>query len=118
MSYHRGLSLCRLVCMQRVCFTLKLRESTLPEYIERHRNVWPEMQDALRATGWTNYSLFLAPGGLLIGYVEVEDFNAAREAMKALPVNVRWQTEMLPFFDSSANADDAMQPLPEIFHLD
>jgi L-rhamnose mutarotase len=104
--------------MQRVCFTLKLREERLDEYVERHRNVWPEMQDALRATGWTNYSLFLAPGGLLIGYVEVEDFAVAREAIKAFPVNARWQAEMLPFFDSSENADDAMQSLAEIFHLD
>lgn len=108
--------------MQRVCFTLKLREDRLGEYVDRHRDVWPEMLDALRATGWRNYSLFLAPGGLLIGYVEVSDFAAAREAMKAFPVNERWQAEMLPFFESdgegNANADDAMQPLPEVFHLD
>ncbi len=104
--------------MQRVCFTLKLREEWLDEYVERHRAVWPEMLDALRATGWTNYSLFLAPGGWLIGYVEVEDFAAAREGMKAFPVNARWQAEMAEFFDSSDKADDAMQPLPEVFHLD
>jgi L-rhamnose mutarotase len=104
--------------MQRVCFTLKLREDRLDEYVERHRNVWPEMQNALRATGWKNYTLFLAPLGTLIGYVEVEDFDAAREGMKAFPVNERWQAEMLPFFASSANADDAMKPLPEVFHLD
>ena len=104
--------------MQRVCFTLKLRADKLDEYLERHKNVWPEMQDALRATGWHNYSLFLGPGPALIGYVEVVDFAQAVEAMKAFPVNERWQTEMLPFFDSSDKADDAMQPLPEIFHLD
>ncbi len=104
--------------MQRVCFTLKLRESTLPEYMERHKHVWPEMQDALRATGWRNYSLFVGPGPMLIGYVEVEDFQAAIEGMKAFEVNERWQAEMLQFFDSSAKADDAMQPLPMVFHLD
>ena len=105
--------------MQRICFTLKLREEHLDEYVERHKHVWPEMQEALRATGWTNYSLFLAPGGLLIGYVEVEDFDAAREGMKALPVNARWQLEMEPFFDNSGTPpDDAMKPLLEIFHLD
>ena len=109
--------------MKRVCFTLKLREEHLDEYIERHKNVWPEMQDALRATGWTNYSLFLAPGGLLIGYVEVEDFAASRKGMKAFPVNARWQLAMAPFFDSGSNdsdahPDDALQPLQEVFHLD
>jgi L-rhamnose mutarotase len=104
--------------MPRVCFTLKLRADTLPEYMERHRNVWPEMQDALRATGWKNYSLFVGPGPMLIGYVEVEDFAKAIEGMKAFPVNERWQAEMLPFFDSGDKADDAMRPLPEVFHLD
>ena len=84
----------------RICFTLRRREEHLDEYVERHRHVWPEMQDALRATGWTNYSLFLAPGGLLIGYVEVEDFAAAREGMKGFPVNERWQAGMLPFFET------------------
>jgi L-rhamnose mutarotase len=105
--------------MQRICFILKLHEEHLDDYVERHKHVWPDMQEALRATGWTNYSLFLAPGGLLIGYVEVEDFAAAREGMKAFPVNARWQLEMAPFFDNSnTSPDDAMKPLQEVFHLD
>ena len=105
--------------MRRVCFTLKLRGEKIDEYVKRHRDVWPEMQDALRATGWKNYSLFLGQGGLLIGYVEVEDFEAAREGMKAFSVNARWQAEMADFFDQAdVLADDAMKPLPQIFHLD
>ena len=58
--------------MRRVCFTLKLHKEHLAEYVERHKHVWPEMQEALRASGWINYSLFLAPGGLLIGYVHLD----------------------------------------------
>jgi L-rhamnose mutarotase len=77
------------------------------------------MQAALRETGWGNYSLFLAPGGLLIGYLETENFEQARRKMSELPVNTRWQTEMMPFFESSGQTADAtMQPLPEVFHLD
>ena len=105
--------------MQRICFTLKLRQDRLAEYIERHRTVWPEMQTALRDTGWGNYSLFLAPNGLLIGYLETEDFDEARRRMKVLPVNERWQTEMAPFFEAATeDPDDSMRPLPELFHLD
>ena len=104
--------------MQRICFLLRLNQYTVSQYIEHHRVVWPEMLDALRSTGWKNYSLFLGPEGLLVGYVEVEDFDKALEGMKALPVNERWQTFMQPFFASQTNADDAMSPLPMIFHLD
>jgi L-rhamnose mutarotase len=96
-----------------------LRPERIEEYVERHRDVWPEMQTALRDSGWRNYSLFLAPGGLLVGYLEAADFDEARQKMKALNVNERWQAEMVTFFESSGeNADDSMRPLQEIFHLD
>ena len=46
--------------MERVCFLLQVRPERIEEYKERHRAVWPEMQAALRETGWTNYSLFFS----------------------------------------------------------
>jgi L-rhamnose mutarotase len=106
--------------MQRICFHLRVRPDRIDEYRERHRAVWPEMQDALRATGWHNYSLFLADDGLLTGYLECEDFNSSLEAMAGLAVNERWQTEMAGFFQETggAHADESMRPLPEIFHID
>ena len=104
--------------MQRVCFTLQVRPEKLEEYKARHRAVWPEMQQALRETGWTNYSLFLRPDGLLIGYLETENFDYARQEMAKRAINDRWQREMGDFFDTSGVApDQAMRPLEEVFHL-
>jgi L-rhamnose mutarotase len=105
--------------MERVCFLARVRPSRLEEYRARHEAVWPEMRDALRATGWGNYSLFLRDDGLLVGYLETEDFEQARAAMAGTEVNERWQREMAPFFELDGSAPDAaMTPLPEIFHLD
>ena len=106
--------------MKRVCFMLKVRAERLEEYRRRHNQVWPEMLDALRATGWHNYSLFLRPDGLLVGYLETPDFAQARARMQDHPVNARWQAEMAPFFESLGNgtADASMVPLEEVFHLD
>ena len=105
--------------MQRICFLLKVRPDRLEEYRARHAAVWPEMLEALRHTGWTNYSLFLRADGLLVGYLETEDFEAARAGMKHHPVNARWQAEMTPFFEPMPGAaDDAMTSLEEVFHLD
>jgi L-rhamnose mutarotase len=77
------------------------------------------MQDALRAAGWGNYSLFLRDDGLLVGYVECEDFAAAQRAMELTEVNERWQAEMREFFElpSGQRPDTGLQRLPEIFHL-
>lgn len=105
--------------MQRVCFILQVRQQRLAEYRERHTAVWPRMLEALTAAGWRNYSLFLREDGLLVGYLETEDFELARAAMDATEVNERWQREMAPFFDLRGVAPDAaMAPLPEIFHLE
>ena len=35
--------------MQRICFVLQVKPDRLEEYKRRHRNVWREMQAALRA---------------------------------------------------------------------
>ena len=54
--------------MKRVAFVLKVREEKLQDYKMHHRRVWPEMLDALRRTGWHNYSLFVRKDGMLFGY--------------------------------------------------
>ena len=105
--------------MQRICFVLQVKKERLNEYKERHRSVWPEMKNALRETGWHNYSLFLRPDGLLVGYLETEDFERARAGMAGLDVNKRWQSEMAEFFVQPEGLlpDEAMKPLEEVFHV-
>jgi L-rhamnose mutarotase len=77
------------------------------------------MRQALSDAGWHNYSLFLREDGLLVGYLETDDFDAARAAMAATGANARWQAEMAPLFEAldGVAPDDAMRPLTEVFHL-
>jgi L-rhamnose mutarotase len=105
--------------MQRICFVLQVKPERLEEYRERHRAVWPEMLNALRETGWNNYSLFLRPDGLLVGYLETANFERARAAMAKREVNERWQREMAGFFVHADGPlpDQAMAPLEEVFHV-
>ena len=51
----------------------------------RHAAVWPDMLRALHETGWHNYSLFLRDDGLLIGYFETPDLDAAAQAGDGRP---------------------------------
>ena len=98
--------------MERVCWTMRVRPDKLGEYKARHREVWPEMLEALRRTGWSNYSLFLDDDGLLIGYLETEDFAAAQAAMEETDVNARWQAEMGEFLIPP------LRRIEEVFHLE
>jgi L-rhamnose mutarotase len=105
--------------MQRVCFSLQVRPDRLEEYKQRHQSVWPDMLLALRETGWMNYSLFLRPDGLLVGYFETPDLARALQGMAQREVNARWQREMAPFFEDlgDRNPDEGFLQLEEIFHL-
>jgi L-rhamnose mutarotase len=104
---------------RRVCFLLKVRADRLEDYRRDHETVWPEMLEALSRHGWRNYSLFLRPDGLLIGYLETPDWDAALAGMQDEEVNGRWQEAMKGYFESlgAANADESMTPLEEVFHL-
>jgi L-rhamnose mutarotase len=102
--------------MQRICFTLTVPVEHHAAYKEAHAAVWPEMREALSEAGWHNYSLFLRPDGLLIGYLETDDFEAAQERMSVTEVNTRWQTQMAKLFGN--RPDEAMVPIEEVFHLE
>ena len=104
--------------MERVCFLARVRPDRLDEYRDRHTVVWPEMLAALRAAGWGNYSIFLAGDGLLVGYLETDDYEAALAAMAATDVNKRWQAEMAEFFVAGGSPDESFLRIAEIFHLD
>ncbi len=105
--------------MGRVCFVLRVRPDRVAEYRKLHANVWPEMRAELSAAGWHNYSLFLRDDGLLIGYLETDDFDAVRAAMAGSEVNDRWQALAGPLFEAldGVAPDEAMRPIPEVFHL-
>ena len=104
--------------MRRICFTLQVRPERLEEYRRRHAAVWPEMLAALREAGWHDYSLFLREDGLLIGYVESDDLDAAQERVAATEVNARWQAAMADLFGTDGAPDEAWQRIPEVFNLE
>ncbi len=104
--------------MARVCFISRIRPDRIDTYRQRHAEVWPEMLQALHETGWRDYTLHLAAAALLAGVVDVDDFDAAREAMAAREVNTRWQAEMAALFGSDGPPDEGFVQLECVFDLD
>lgn len=106
--------------MKRVGFILKVKQDRIEEYKERHKEVWPEMLQALRETGWSNYSLFMREDGMLFGYLETDDFEKALAGMEERDINAKWQAEMGELFEEldGKRPDEGMIPLEEVFHLE
>jgi L-rhamnose mutarotase len=106
---------------ERVCFLLQLKPDRVQDYLAAHEVVWPEVLDALRSAGWRNYSLFIRrEDGLVVGYLETDDFASATARMANTDVNDRWQASMAQYFqaDDGGHPDESMRPLAEYFHLE
>jgi L-rhamnose mutarotase len=104
--------------VERIAFTMRLLPGAEAEYRRRHAAVWPEMLDALRTAGCSNYSIYLN-GQDLIGIFDVEDFDRFRSLMAAAPVNDRWQADMAKLIDPCTDpATGFHRRLDEVFRLD
>ena len=104
--------------MARYCLLGHVDSAKLDEYRARHAAVWPELLVALRDAGWRNYSLFLRPDGLLIGYCESDDLDAAQERVAATEINAKWQAEMARLFASEGAPDESWERVEEVFNLE
>ncbi|MGZ4333893.1 MAG: L-rhamnose mutarotase [Gaiellaceae bacterium] len=101
---------------QRSAFVLRVRPDKVDEYLDAHRNVWPELLAALRRAGIRNYTIF-RNSNEMFGYFEADDLAAAAAHMEAQEVNARWQDAMAQLLEE--RVPDAGPPtLEEIFRLD
>ena len=101
---------------QRSAFVLRVRPDRIDEYVEAHRNVWPELLEALRGAGIRNYTIF-RNGNEMFGYFESDDLEAAGAYMAEQEVNARWQDAMAELLEERV-PDGGPQPLDEVFRLD
>jgi L-rhamnose mutarotase len=101
---------------QRRAFVLHVKPDRIDEYVAAHRDVWPEMLDALRAAGIRNYTIF-RDGDRVFGYFEADDLESAGRYMAAQEVSHRWQDAMAELLEERV-PDAGPPPLPEVFRLD
>ena len=106
--------------VKRVCFLLRVRKDLVEEYKQAHEPVWPEMLGAMHDAGIRNYSMFLGPDGLLIGYFEAEDPQGSLRRLGETDTNRRWQERTAPYFESPSG--DLLRGGPEwveqIFYME
>lgn len=101
----------------RKAFRMKVHPGREEEYERRHRPIWPELADALRAHGVSSYSIFLdAATGDLFGYVELDDEQRGN-AIATTDVCRRWWTSMKDLMPSAPDDSPLSTQLREVFHL-
>ncbi|GMA22871.1 L-rhamnose mutarotase [Luteimicrobium album] len=104
---------------ERVCFELRVRPELLDEYVARHRSVPPAMLREIAASGRRNYTIFLRPDGLLVGYFETDDLAASEDYLARSPVATAWERDSARFFaDLEGRPDQGLTKLRQVFQLE
>ena len=102
--------------MSREAFALEIRPDKVAEYVKAHRNVWPEVLDAVKRAGIRNFTMFLH-NNIAFGYFECDDPAEANAVLASDPDCIRWEDWMAEFLSDRVPADGA-PALTEIFRFD
>jgi L-rhamnose mutarotase len=104
--------------VERACFVIEIEPAAAPEYERRHRQIWPEMVEAIEASGIRNFTGFLR-GSEVIYYAECEpDVQTAFEKLATYPVNDRWTASFAGIVTKRADDAGNLPFLREVAHLD
>ncbi len=103
--------------MIRKAFVMSVHAGQEAEYEQRHRPIWLELEQMLKAHGVYNYSIFLHPQTRqLFGYAEIED-EERWAAIAQTPVCRKWWTHMQDLMPANPDHSPQSLALREVFHI-
>ncbi|MFS0781254.1 L-rhamnose mutarotase [Bacillus sp. 1P06AnD] len=104
--------------MIRKAFIMQVHPDKHTEYETLHKEIWPEMIEALHEHGGSNYSIFLDKDtSKLFGYVEIED-EEKWSMMTTTSINQKWWRFMEPVMETNLDNSPVTVDLKEVFHMD
>jgi L-rhamnose mutarotase len=103
--------------MTRVAFKMKLHKGFEEEYKKRHEELWPDLEQLLKNTGISEYSIFLdSETNFLFGFLKAEDPSALNN-LPSKPVMQKWWAYMKDIMESNPDNSPVSVPLTEVFYL-
>lgn len=105
--------------MPRYAFQLKIKPGKEAEYDESHRHVWPKLLAKLKEVGISRYSIFRRERDLVL-VMDVENFDAAWDALTKDETNLKWQQKMAPIFEvvPGIKPGERFAMMEEVFYLE
>jgi L-rhamnose mutarotase len=103
--------------MQRKAFKMKLFPGYATEYKKRHDEIWPELSALLKATGISEYSIFLdEESNSLFGILKIEDAQLL-DNLPLQPILQKWWVYMGDIMESNPDHSPVSVPLTEVFFM-
>ncbi|MCG8310288.1 MAG: L-rhamnose mutarotase [Cytophagales bacterium] len=104
--------------MRRIAFKMHLNEGQKEEYIKRHDEIWPELKELLKATGISDYSIFLdEETNTLFAFQKVSGEGGSQDLGKTEIVK-KWWAFMADIMQTNPDNSPKTSELEEVFYMD
>lgn len=102
---------------QQIAFRMNLFAGQAAEYRKRHDQIYPELAQALKDAGVSDYSIWLdAEANHLFGTLTLSDDNTL-DRLPDTEIVKRWWAHMADIMATDADNVPVQIPLKRVFHL-
>lgn len=102
----------------RLAFTMKMFPGYADEYKRRHTEIWPRLQALLKATGVSDYSIYLDEAtNVLFASLQITD-PALLDELPKHAVMQEWWAYMKDIMETNADNSPVVTPLKEMFFME
>jgi L-rhamnose mutarotase len=102
---------------EQIAFRMNLNPGQAAEYEKRHDEIFPELAQALKDAGVSDYSIWLDPGtNHLFGILTRSD-DHTMDALPETEIMQRWWRHMADIMETHPDDVPVQVPLKRVFHL-
>lgn len=96
---------------------MKLKPGCEVEYEKRHRAIWPELVELLKATGVSEYSIFWDKETNLLFAVQEQGGESGSQDLGINPVVKKWWDYMADIMEVNPDNSPVSIPMKEVFYM-
>lgn len=103
---------------EKIAFRMFLNTGCAQAYKNRHDAIWPELSALLKASGISDYSIFLDEENFVLFATLKRDIGHTMDELSSHPVMQRWWQHMGDLMRTHPDGSPVVEFLPCMFHLD
>lgn len=102
--------------MRRYCVVIKVKDEHIEDYVNLHKNAWPEILKAIEKAGAENMVIYNYQNLSIIFY-ECENIDKFYEKYGSMEITKKWNATVDPWFEMSPTLDGSgkVETLEKIF---
>lgn len=103
--------------MKQLAFKMLLKPGYKDEYIRRHNQVWPEIVDLIKASGISDYSIYLDEETNILFAVQNVAGNVSSQTLGAAEIQQKWWDYMSDIMVVNEDNSPVSVFLDRVFYL-